>query len=81
MTNIKNVKSESLVCVIVLNDTEKSKRGLRSMCVTVKEASVWNMALDVFVLWRDNSNMLAILVLWRLSQVWATYTPTFVFEG
>lgn len=45
MTNIKNVKSESLVCVIVLNDTEKSKRGLRSMCVTVKEASVWNMAL------------------------------------
>lgn len=50
MTDIKNInKSESLVCAIVLNDTDKSKSG----CVTVKEAPVWNMALGV--LWRDNS--------------------------
>lgn len=59
MTYIKNSnKSESLVCAVVLNDTEKSKSGLRSVCVTVKEAPVWNLALGVlffFVLWRDNS--------------------------
>lgn len=49
MTNIKNVTSESSVCAIVLNDTEKSKRGLRGVCVTAKEAPVWNTALSVFV--------------------------------